>query len=232
MGNDITPFGGGKVALIDDKELLEFMQEDADFGARSGDLSYMSFSGKRGRYSIGVDGREPASDEPFLIALPLFKKGYICWKDGKPISKRMAGQREPKVMQPAPDELGPFDKDDEGWFAARSIGARSLLNGEEIEFTTNSKSGVATLAELHREILEALSAGEPPWPIVNFGMEEFASKGYKNFKPTVDIVKWLSTDDITKWADDSFDPMAEWMSGNKEDEERAAPAPRRKRRTL
>jgi hypothetical protein len=228
MSNEIAPFGGGKVALMDDKALLEQMQEDADFGARSGDVSYMSFSGKKGRYEIGVDKRAPDDDEPFLVAVPLFKTGYICWRGGKPISKRMAGMREPKIVQPDPDELGPFDRDGDGWFAARSIGARSLANGEEIEFTINSKSGVAVMADLHRDILERLSAGEDPWPVVTFSMEEFEAKGYKNYKPIINVVKWLPTEEITRWTDDDFDPMGEWMSSEAEKVE-ATPAPRRRR---
>lgn len=228
--NPIMPFGG-KADLTDEKALMQQMQEQADFGARGGDVSYMSFSGKKGQYKIGVNGRAPEPGEPWLVAVPLFKTGYICWKGGKPVSKRMAGMREPNIMQPDPEEGGPFDdRKGEGWFQARSMGARSLMNGEEIEFTINSKSGVAAIAELQREVLEQMAAGHGFWPVIEFGTESFESKGFKNDKPTLTVRKWLTSDDIKKW-DEDFDPMS-FLEDGDDEQEKVEAEPVKRRRNL
>lgn len=226
MGNEVMPFGGG-VDLTDEDALARQLSEDADFGARAGDISYMSFSGKRGAYKIGVEGRSPEPSEPFLVAVPLFKTGYIAWKGGRPIAKRMAGMNEPRVMQPDPDEGGPFDPNrGEGWFSARSLFARSLFNGEQIEFTNNSRSGVAVIADLHKDVVARLRAGEPAWPIVEFGMEEFTSNGHTNFKPMLVERGWLTTDQINDWTDPDFDPMT-WIEDEPASPKKVEPRKRR-----
>lgn len=228
MGNEVAPFGGN-FDVADDAALAAQLSEGADFGARSGDLSYVSFSGKRGRYQIGTAGREFDNPEPCLVAVPLFKTGYIAWKGGRPIAKRMAGPRDPKIMTPDNDEGGPFDAQrGEGWFAARSMCCRSLVNGEQMEFTINSRSGVAVIADLHKQVVERLRADEPAWPIVEFDMEEFTSNGYTNFKPKLVEVGWITTQQMQEWADPDFDPMT-WV------EEQGSPkevAPRARRGKL
>lgn len=220
--NNVAVFGG--VDLTDTETLRKQMAETADVGARGAEgVSYMSFSGKKGRYKIGVEGREPGAKEPFLVAIPLFKMGYICWKNGKPIAKRLAGLRDPQITEPSADELGPFEKDGEGWFRGRSMAARSLENGEEIEFSINSKSGVAVIADLHKQVTEKMASSDAFWPVVVFGSEEFEAGGYKNDKPTMDVIAWLTRDDIMKWNSDDFDPMT-LLDGEKEE----APAPKRR----
>lgn len=221
--NDVAIFGG--TDLTDTDALKQQLAETADIGARGADgVSYMSFSGKKGRYRIGTEGREPGEDEPFLVAVPLFKIGWICWKNGKPAAKRMAGLRDPQIPEPDSDELGPFDKEADGWYRARSMAARSMENGEEVEFTINSKSGVAAIADLHKQIREQMQSSDAIWPVIRFGSEEFESGGYKNDKPVIEIIKWLTVDQIKLWTDD-FDPMTLLEEG----EEEKAPAPRRRK---
>lgn len=215
MSNELSNlFSGAPVSLPDDKALYEAVKGSEDFGAReAGNFSYMNFSGRTGRYSIGQEKRDLETDEPFLVAIPLFKTGYISWKGGKPQAERMAGLREPVVPQPDPDDGGPYDRSrGEGWSPARSLVARSLMNGEQVKFTNNSKSGVAEFANLHKQVSSQLGLQEPPWPIVTFGCEQFEANGYKNFKPTITVVKWLSTEEIKEWKD-GFDPMS-WLEGS------------------
>ncbi len=211
MTNDLVkaPFGG-VIDLADDRALLAQMQETADVGARMEGVMFGSFSGKKGVYSLGTDKREPGEDEPFLVAIPLFRVGYTCWKGGKPVAQRMAGLREPKVMEPTDDEFGPFDdRKGEGWHLTRSFGCRSLETGEELSFSNNSKSGVAGIAALQKSIMERIAEGKPAWPIIYFGREEFESQGFKNYKPTFEVTKWLDRSDIVQWTGD-FDPMS-WL---------------------
>lgn len=210
MSNDVAPFGGN-FDVADEQALAAQLAEDADFGSRSGDLSYVSFSGKRGLYKIGTSGRAFEDPEPCLVAVPLFKTGYIAWKGGRPIAKRMAGMKDPRIMAPDPEEGGPFDAArGEGWFTARSLCCRSMVNGEQMEFTINSRSGVAVIADLHKAVVERLRASEPAWPIIEFDMEEFTSNGYTNFKPKLIERAWITTEQMQEWADPEFDPMT-WL---------------------
>ena len=227
--NDVAIFGGKMDLAMDDESLKKQLQEDADFGARGTDgVDYLSFSGKMGTYACGIEKNDMDPNELWLVAIPLFKTGYICWKGRKPVSRRLAGPREPRIPQPAEDELGPFnEKIGEGWYPARAMGARSLATGLEIDFTNNSKSGVAEIAALHRGCLERVSAGEACWPVVTFDKEKFEAQGQVNFKPVIKPTMWLTTDQIQQWKGD-FDPMAEWVEGAEAEEEvKAKPRPRK-----
>lgn len=227
-GTEVVALFGGSVVDIEKSEaLIAAMEDTADDGGRAGDVSYMNFSGKRGIYQIGVDKRAPGEAEPFLVAITAFELGWIAWKDGKPVSKRMASISKPKVQEPAADEGGPFnDKKGEGWHRARAITVRSMENGEQCYFANNSKSGVAVMSDLQRDVLDRMKSGQPCWPVVTFGMEEFESQGYKNFKPTLDVIAWLESEEVQKLADPEFDPM----SLLEEEEEEEAPKPKTRRR--
>lgn len=202
-------FGGTSVDISDPSAIIASMEETKDEGARNADVSYMSFSGKRGVYKIGVEGREPGPEEPFLIAITSFELGWMCWKGGKPEAKRMASISAPKIATPDKNEFGPFDeKRGEGWARARAITVRSMENGEQCYFSINSVSGVAVIADMQKEILDRMKSGQACWPAVVFGKEEFESNGYKNFKPTMEIVQWLSTEQIQTLADPEVDPLS------------------------
>lgn len=225
---ELVPVFGKSVEVADTERLMQAMEETAGEGGRMGDVSFMSFSGKRGIYKIGVDGREPGAQEPFLVAIPSFELGYMCWKGGKPVSKRMATISQPKVAEPDPDEFGPFDeKRGEGWSRARAITCKSLDNSEQVYFSINSKSGVAALSDLQREVVARMKTGQPCWPVIIFDREEFESQGYKNFKPTFDVVAWVTTEQVSALADPDVDPMTliEDQQPKKE-----APAPQTRRR--
>lgn len=216
---------GGNVDLVDTEALTKAMEETADEGGRNGDVSFMNFSGKRGLYQIGVDKRSPDADEPFLVAIPLFELGYMAWKGGQPAGKRFANINQPKVQAPDPEEGGPFNTNNgEGWSRARSITVRSFVNGEQCYFTSSSKSGVASMSDLQRDVLAKMKAGQPCWPVINFGMSEFTAQGNKNFKPDFDVVAWLDNDDIQKLSNPDFDPMS-LLNGNQEE----APRPKARR---
>ena len=233
-GTELAPiFGTSLVDIGEGSALMKAMEETAEEGSRGGDFSFMSFSGKRGLYKIGVDGRSPGENEPFLVAVPSFELGHICWKGGKPISKRLAKITAPKIPQPDPEEMGPFnEKTGEGWHRARAITIRSLENDEQCYFSNNSKSGVANISDLQREVLERMQKGQPCWPIVTFGMSEFTAQGQLNFKPDIKVIEWADTEAVQALADPEVDPMS--LLGEAEEavveEEKPAPAPNRRRK--
>lgn len=226
-------FGNTQIQVTD--ALLKALESTDGEGGRMGDMSFMSFSGKRGIYKIGTDGREPEEDEPFLVAIPMFELGWMCWKGGKPVAKRMANISQPKIPDPDLSEFGPFDdKKGEGWAKARAITARSMKHDEQVYFSNNSKSGVAEMSDLQSAVLERMRSGQPCWPVVVFGKEEFEAQGFKNFKPTITAVQWLDTEKVNMLADPEIDPM-DLLDDNDDDpeppkEDKAeAPRPRRRR---
>lgn len=234
---ELSPlFGDSMVEVTDGSALMKAMEATADEGGRMGDISFMSFSGKRGVYSIGVDKREPGTQEPFLVAIPSFELGWMCWKGGKPAAKRMATITQPKITEPDMEEHGPFDdRRGEGWFRARAITVRSLETEEQCYFSINSKSGVSTLSDLQKEVLERMRAGQPCWPIVYFDREEFESQGYKNFKPLIEIGGWVTTEQVSSLANPDVNPMSLLEDAPEEEKEKIeekkdAPAPKPRRR--
>jgi hypothetical protein len=187
-----NPFGkaislSGMEALKD--ALANSAGNDPRGGAGDGS-SFMNFSGKRGVYEIGQDKRT-CVDEPFLVNVGGFEDGWICWKSGAPKAKRMYPLGV-AVQEPDRNEFGPFDKDGDGWYQAKSLVARSIENGEQVYFTINSISGVSAMASLQRSVTERMRAGLPYWPVVVFASEGFTAKGYKNYKPVMEIDGWLS----------------------------------------
>ena len=233
-GTELAPiFGSSLVDIGEGSALMKAMEETAEEGSRGGDFSFMSFSGKRGLYKIGVTARSPGETEPFLVAVPSFELGYICWKGGKPISKRLAKITAPKIPQPDPEEMGPFsEKSGDGWHRARAITIRSLENDEQCYFSNNSKSGVANISDLQREVLERMQKGQPCWPIVTFGMSEFTAQNQINFKPDITIIDWADTDAVQALADPDVDPMSllgEASEAEPEPKKEDAPTPRRRK---
>ncbi len=228
--NAVVPlFGGGPVEITDVDALTRALEDSKDDGATGGnDMSYMSFSGKKGTYKIGIDGRAPGSDEPFLVAMHMFELGWMCWKGGKPVAKRMALITAPAVGTPDFTENGPFDASrGEGWTKSRAITVRSLQNNEQCYFTTCSKSGVSAFTDLQRDVLARMKSGQDCWPIVNFGEEEFEAQGFKNSKPVIEVVAWVSADDVQKLSDPDTDPMSLMDAVDT-----PAPAPTPRKRTL
>ncbi len=232
---EVMPVFGKHISIAEVDKMTQALDETADEGGRLGDVSFMNFSGKKGIYQIGINKRDVEEEEPFLIAIPSFELGWMCWKGGKPAAKRMANVQQPRIPEPDPSELGPFDeRRGEGWFKARAITARSMANDEQVYFTINSKSGVAVLSDLQRDVVARMKEGQPCWPVVTFDKEEFESQGYKNFKPKLEIIHWLTSEQVMQLADPDLDPLSLLPGGGDEDEgpepEAPAPQPQRRRR--
>lgn len=228
---ELVPVFGSTVSIADSEALLAALDDTAADGGRVGDISFMSFSGKTGNVSIGVDKRGLEDEEPWLVAVPSFELGWMCWKGGKPLFKRMANVSKPRIPEPDPQEGGPFDeRRGEGWARARAITMKSFANGEQVYFSNNSKSGVAGMSDLQREVVSRMKEGQPAWPVVVISAEEFTANDYKNYKPVFEVIKWLSSEEVESLADPDVDPMS-LLDEEDEPQKEVKPEPR-KRRTL
>jgi hypothetical protein len=200
MANEIEKSGvfGGVVSMMNPEALKAALVDSAardPRGSAADGSDYMNFSGKRGVYEIGQEKRDTTADELWLVNVPAFKDGWICWKGGRAVAKRMAqlGMPIPSVDQA---EHGPFEKDGDGWYQAKSLTVKSIDSGQQAEFTINSVSGVSVFASLQKEVTARLIAGQPYWPIIGFGKESFMAQGYKNFKPVITVDGWLNDEQV------------------------------------
>lgn len=202
MGTEVEKKEGGvfgnRVSMVNPEALKAAMAQSASLdprGAAADGSDYMNFSGKRGVYEIGQEKRDTTPDELWLVNVPAFEDGWICWKGGRVLASRLVslGQPVPLVDQ---NEHGPFDKDGDGWYPAKSMTLRSIDTGQQAYFKINSVSGVSVFASLQKEITQRLMAGQPYWPVIGLGRESFTAQGYKNSKPVIVVDGWLSDEQV------------------------------------
>lgn len=208
MANEVVKKSafGGKVSVANIQALAEQMDQSAAIGARpEGD--YISFSGKRGVYEIGSAKRPADPAESWLVNVAGFEDGYICWKGGAVMAKRMfpMGVQLPPLDK---SEHGPFIKDGDGWYDAKAMVLRSIDTGQQGYFSINSASGLSEFSDLQREITARIRTGEAFWPVINLSAETFTAKGFKNSKPKLLIEGWLNDDAVAKMAELMEDPEA------------------------
>ena len=237
--SSVTIFGGqGKVALTNTDALKRALDTSVQDDPRGGgeDGVYINFSGKRGVYEIGPDKDGADPDEIWLVNTASFESGWICWKGGRPVAKRMASIYGDPVVTPDMTEHGPFPEGSgEGWFICKSMTLRSLDSGVQGVFTTNSKSGVSSLVGIQKEI--ASRVGDlPSWAIIQLSHEEFSAQGNKNFKPVFPVFGWLgdaqinalaeleeiTEDDINRLCDDAENGVMSYDNGEDTKEESVA----------
>jgi len=216
MANDVTVFGGG-VAVTDEDFAAKMAQNAAETSSGgAGDSSYVTFSGKMGRYTIGQEKREPANDETYerwIVNIMSFEDGWMCWKDGKPRARRMSNLLSGvPVTAPDPDEFGPFDKQrGEGWARSKGFALKSVDMDEQASFTSSTVSAVGSMSDLQKQIAERTMAGEPRWPVIGLAAETFESQGFTNYKPVFKVVGWLSDEEMQALAALQADEWAEFM---------------------
>lgn len=237
MGNEITitsPFGsnvslrGGTAAMA---ARLAGAAEHGALGQAPDGSVYMNFSGKRGVYEFGPEKEDVQPDEVWLINVEAFEEGYVCWKGGNSIAKRLASVYGTPVQAPESDELGPFNtKNGEGWFNAKSLVCRSVdEDNRQGYFTINSKTGVAAMAGLQKEVAQRMGDEQPCWPLVQFDREKFQAQGNWNHKPVFRVYGWLGTEQVMELGSNpeaDLDALIEEAkTGKPASPKAAAPAP-------
>jgi hypothetical protein len=201
---------GAKAAMVNPEALASAMAVSAATGPQRPDGDFINFTGKRGVYEIGTEKRDADPDELWVVNVASFEDGYVCWKGGQPMATRLypMGTAIPALDR---SEHGPFPKDGDGWSEAKAMTIRSVDTGQQGYFKINSVSGVSEFANLQREVLARIRGGEAYWPVIKLGKEQFTAKGFKNFKPILEIDGWLSDEAVTALAEamDSEDETVE-----------------------
>lgn len=252
--NEVATVFGGNVAVANSSALASALRDSADNSPRQGgggDVSFLNFSGKRGLFSSGKENTVIQPDELFAVNIASFEEGWICWKGGKPVSRRSANIMDAPVQEPDFSQFGPFEKDGDGWFSTKTFSMKSVDTDATHSFSTSSVSGNGAVGDLLDQIATRASNGDPAWPLVNLDKEEFEAQGYKNFKPVFKPYGWLNDEtvqglanpendvedliDATNEIADSGDPAPvdkQVAATGPEPESEPEATPRRRRRAL
>lgn len=244
MANDNTPAPvfGGDVAMPSSSALAGALKESAVKDPRGGALDgadYLNFSGKRGMFTYGADGKPFDMDSMLVPNIAGFQDGWVCWKNGQPVATRLANITGAPVPTPDFSEFTPFENDADGWFQAKAAMFKDVDSGDQYFFKINSVSGVSALAGLIGLIADRAERGDPAWPVLQLGVDEFSAKGYKNYKPEFNIVGWLDDANVQVLFTDPEADIDELIAASGgaaqipsqgKEEPKAEPAPKQRRR--
>jgi hypothetical protein len=215
MGNEVTETKAGSVfgnsgVKLDTTKLAQAMAESAQKDPRGGGPEgsvFMNFSGKLGKYEIGIEKTDADPKEVWLVNVAGFQDGWICWKGGRPVAVRLYNMGQP-VPEPDKAEHSPFG-DGEGWYQAKAMTLRSIDSGVQAYWKINSVSGVSVMASLQKDVTQRIVAGMAYWPVVTLSKETFIAQNKKNFKPIITVEGWLDDTRVAELGAMFDDPEAE-----------------------
>lgn len=186
---------------IDAKAAAAALKESAgEASTGTGEFDYMSFSGKMGRWSMGRDKVEPDPDALYIVEPMMATEGWNCWKGGKPVAKHewSVYERSTKTVRPADlADHGPYnEKAGEGWQFSLGVGLVDLDTERQLRFSTSSVSGRNVVSDLNSKIADELIEGRDAIAVVELGKESFEAHGQTNFKPSIDVLAFVSRAEI------------------------------------
>lgn len=197
---------GGAVAALDPSAQARALLESAQTGSTgSGDVSYLSFSGKTGRYQLGRDKVAPDPDAVYIVDPDSFVEGWICWVNSAPKEKHewsVYDRATAAIPASRLTDHGPYAEGD-GWDFLMGF---SMLDaddpaGQQIKFTISSKSGRNVFADLNKEVAVRLPSGEPHVPVITLGAGTFTAQGKKNSKPVINYIGWVTPAEVMTFLD-------------------------------
>jgi hypothetical protein len=192
---------GGNLPTIDKNAMARALASagaEESTGSASDGVEYVSFSGKTGSITFGRDRDDLPQEELFLMEPRSAFRGWICWKDSKPVARHQWSIYQPDMAIPESDleDKGPYARQQDGWQSMLGFGFMST-DGEVVQysFSTNSTSGKNAVGDLFDEIAQRTIRGEPNFPLFYFRREKFQAHGEWNFKPRWDIHEWITEEE-------------------------------------
>jgi len=189
---------GGNLPSLDKdamaKALAAASAEESTGGGASESVEYVSFSGKTGAITFGRDRDDLPQDELFLMEPRSAFRGWICWKDNKPVARHQWSiyQSELAIPEHQLEDKGPYARAQDGWQSMLGFGFMSEDGAVQYSFSTNSTSGKNAVGDLFDEIAQRTINGEPNFPLFYFTREKFQAQGEWNFKPKFEIEEWIT----------------------------------------
>jgi hypothetical protein len=199
MSTSLTAFAkGGNLPSLDKDAMARALASagaEESTGSASEGVEYVSFSGKTGAITYGRDRDDLDQKELFLMEPRSAFRGWICWKDNKPVARHQWSIYQPQMAIAERDleDKGPYARAQDGWQSMLGFGFMSTEGVlTQYSFSTNSTSGKNAVADLFDEIAQRTMRGEPNFPLFYFTREKFQAQGEWNFKPKFDIEEWVT----------------------------------------
>lgn len=182
---------------------------------------FLKFSGDTGDYKCGDEPVDPGT--VFAVDVLGFSRGWVCWKNKKPIDRDMVPMFPHKPMTAQGDltDHGPYAKrpdgtDAEGWTEIVEGSWTDMATGESYKFGLSSKSGRKALVGLFKEFAQKIrmhvdDAGRPMIPLVEIDATSFPiAGGGKKFAPVFKMTgEWITREEY-----DSMSPSGEEGAGD------------------
>ena len=230
MSGALAKFAAGGSLKLNDEQAASALRRSADEGQTGGggDLDYLSFSGKKGTYSLGRNKDDVDPEQVFIVEPMMAVEGWTCWKNGKPAKKHQWSiyDTDKAIPYSALEDLGPYnERAGEGWQQMMGMG---LLDADaperQILFTITSVSGRNVFSDLQNEIADQMENGDPHIPLISLDAEEFEAHGQTNSKPSIEVRAWVTRDEVAAFLADEDASIDDLIDGNVAVEEPEAEA--------
>lgn len=214
---------GGLVAMVN-AEVDAFNMAANELGANI--AGYFQFSGNTGEWKF--NGQIYEHGTAVAINPGEMRKGFVCWKGGKPIARVVEriipNPGEAPVRLPHKSELkdhGPYDSANDGWTELVELPVRFLDTGTEADISLSSKGGRRALLALGAEWatkskMNLDDDGQKMIAIVEIGANSFKPKDSPG-------LKWAPSFKIIAW--EPADALAAHLAGEGDDDGEPEPAP-------
>ena len=212
MTNSLTAFlGTADLPAMTDADMANALQEHSDESPNSGGgVTYLSFSGKTGNYSLGRNKDDIDPDDLFLLEPQSIIEGWVCWKSNKPVARvewSIYQRKAQAVLEADLEDHGPYRQNmGEGWQPLLGFGVMST-DGQmtPIKFTVTSKSGRNAIDDMIEEVKKRMQAGEPAMPLMGFDSETFVAMEQTNYKPQFEVESWVTREAAAAYFDGTLD---------------------------
>jgi len=237
MSNDITTKtgsnGGSNLpATPSDNPFLSYA-EAARQTAIVGSL--LKFS--KGDWTVGMENDLVEDGTRFVANMDEMLRGWVRWSDNKPTDHIM-GKVSKNYQPPRRSELGDLDaanwevdengKERDPWQETNYLllmGTEDDMKGELFTFTTSSRGGLNSLADLCMRYGKLARQRDGQYPVVKIGQGSYAhsNKSYGRIKyPTFEIVGWVAKSSFPK---PDADLLEDDRAGEADDNPAAIAAP-------
>jgi len=210
MANELMKAAANLPAIDKEAAAAALQQSSQESSTGTGEFDYLSFSGKRGVYSLGRDKVEPDPDAVYIVEPMAATEGWNCWKGGKPVAKHEWSlyERATKAVREADlADHGPYnERAGEGWQFSLGIGLIDADTQRSIKFSTSSVSGRNVFSDLNLRIAEVMMEGGEGLAVVQLGATTFPAHGQTNYKPVIDVLGFVSREEAQAFFDvDEYD---------------------------
>lgn len=199
MVNELTKYlDSNNLPTLDGKALAAALTEAADDATSGGTgMDYLSFSGKTGKYALGRNREEIDPEQLYLVEPQSFIRGWVCWKNSKPIDRvewSILKARTHSVDEDVLEYHGPYrESAGEGWQKLLGFGLIGCDAVQSmVQFSSTSKSGRNTIGDLMDDIGARSEVTQPDMPLIYFDSVAFEAQGNKNFKPVLTVAAWVT----------------------------------------